>query len=404
MASSTTVAALVAHLTLNSGQFRRGMHEAAAATKKGTMSMQSAWATLRAGVKVALAYLSARAIYSATVGMFQLADGIQAVAREIGASVEGLQELQFAASTNGSSVEALDKALRQLNMRMGQAMLNAASEGGKALTALGLDINQLAQQPIDQTFRQVAAALAEIPDPSLRARLAMQLFSEAGLEMLRVIDNGRLDAAAERLKEIGGAMTAEDIDRMRAANDAMTELQTAFRNLGGQLAAALGPSTTAFLGMLSEGVGWLAEQLRALRASLVDFGIVMEARVQAFRTLMTTFDADAAQREFDLRVALGRAAAAAADSAGPSKEAPPPFVVPEGGFEAAEKISEAIRDSVPDLAGAMEKGSREAISAIINARRETPELAEAKKQTSLLEEIRRAVEGGRLPDVAAVPI
>lgn len=120
------------------------------------------------------------------------AENMKEAAEKTGMSAEGYQKLSYAASMTGSSMGAVDVALRTLQVGI--------SEGDKELSKLGLNLAELARSSPDEQFRKVAEAIAKIPSQADRTRAAMQAFGRSGQELLPMIDGLRtLSDEAERL-------------------------------------------------------------------------------------------------------------------------------------------------------------------------------------------------------------
>lgn len=116
-----------------------------------------------------------------------------------GMSVENLSKLAFAAQMTGTDIESLEVGVKRM-----QKAIVAASQGNKqaadALGELGLSAEKLMGLSPDEQFAMIGEGLAAIPDPTLKAATALQLFGRSGTMLLPMLEKlGTYSKAAENL-------------------------------------------------------------------------------------------------------------------------------------------------------------------------------------------------------------
>jgi hypothetical protein len=105
----------------------------------------------------------------------QAADRLERLADTTGISVEALQDLEYAATQSGNTLDQVTNAITQMQRRLGSGDDGAVG----ALGRLGLSFETIRSLTPDEQFMAIAAAIAEIEDPLLRADVGSQLFGRS---------------------------------------------------------------------------------------------------------------------------------------------------------------------------------------------------------------------------------
>jgi hypothetical protein len=158
-------------------------------------------------------------------------------------SVEALQTYGAVADEAGIGSEEFAKALRRLTVEVGKAEVDAESSVFKDL---GLDIEKLKAQKPEDTFLQVADALANISNDAERAAAANEVFGKGGITLLPLINGGAdaLKRAADEAGRIGGVLTQDQVKNVEAMNDAFSQVGKALGGIINQVTASLSPALT----------------------------------------------------------------------------------------------------------------------------------------------------------------
>ena len=250
------IATLVAKLTMNSSEFRKGIDDA-----RGDLSNLSKSVDM---VKGAVAgFLTFQAIKGAfdwvKDGVAQL-DDLGAEAERIGVSAQGLKELQYAAELSDTSAEDLNAALLKMNKILG----DATEEGKKTAAAiserLGKSMIEIERQGPEETFLQVADAISQIENPMQRAAAVTDIFGKSGQGLITTLNRGRdgINELRAEARAFYGTDLNQLVDRAGQADDAMKRFDAAVEGLkftfAADLAGPLADSFTDLAGVLRDVV------------------------------------------------------------------------------------------------------------------------------------------------------
>jgi hypothetical protein len=169
------------------------------------------------GPTIAAAF-SVGAIANFARGVGEFAGKMEDLSAETGIGTERLQELNYAASGAGLSIEDITGGITQLSKRLAGGDDSAT----RAVERLGLSIHALENQSPDEAFIDISKAVAGIENPMERTRTAMELFGRSGSRMLRLMTDdveGLLDGA----KRSGAVIDAELIKKADQFDDAWTQ-------------------------------------------------------------------------------------------------------------------------------------------------------------------------------------
>jgi len=198
---------------------------------------------------------------------------ILAASQKTGVWIEAIQELAFAASQAGSSLEGLTSGLKFL-----QRNLAAGAAGGHAAIALfksiGLSVDELQRLKPEQQLSRVADAIAAIDDPARRTSAAVRLLGRAGTELIPLLAGGSAGLAALRAqaRSLGQVLDSETIRSAEAVGDAFDIVSGAIRATITAVGAALEPVLTPLaesFGRISATVQeWVGRNHQAIQSVL----------------------------------------------------------------------------------------------------------------------------------------
>jgi hypothetical protein len=205
---------------------------------------------------VGMAIKAAQGFFDELIGKTtEYAGGVKRMATITGMATDSVQELQYAASASGVSVDALQGAMNHLA--------------------------RLGVRDVHGTMLQLADQLAAMPNNGRRAALAMQYFGKGGADLLPMLVKGRkgLEDLGAEGREMGNVMSGP------ALQDAL-ELRMGLRRLKeteeGLSRTIAGPAIRALLGLLKPMQLWI----RANREFIKDkVDIAVRALTGAFRAL-----------------------------------------------------------------------------------------------------------------------
>jgi hypothetical protein len=214
--------------------------------------LKGAFGAVAAGAAAAAAAVAA--VGTAVINMAATNDEIAKMAATLGTTAEELQIVTGALGLGGVGAEQAAQAIRDLNLRLGDAELRGGA-AGEALDRLGLSAQQLEALPLAERFALIADRLQGIESQSLRARTAADLMGEAGVRLLSAFQDG-----GEGIRRAAGAIERAGIVSNEAAaeSEALTDQVSLLRaSLGRLMADALEPLVapmTTFIEQINDSV------------------------------------------------------------------------------------------------------------------------------------------------------
>ncbi|MGE5008637.1 hypothetical protein AB8886_19270 [Yersinia enterocolitica] len=195
---------------------------------------------LLAGMGAAIAG-SAAGIAGWVTSVSKSIDPLIQFGRETGIAVETIQTLGYAASVNGSSVDALQSSLGEMTKRVGEFVSTGEGEAKDVASRLGLQFKGLNGEvkSSDVIFRELADKLhgmsqAEkfsVLDKMGIDRSMVQLLSKTGDEI----------EALQKKSEALGVVTQDQADQFAAYNESLTTLGKGFDGIKFQVAIGFVP-------------------------------------------------------------------------------------------------------------------------------------------------------------------
>ncbi|MBN8997834.1 MAG: hypothetical protein J0H54_00175, partial [Rhizobiales bacterium] len=144
-------------------------------------------------------------------------------------TTDALQELHFAATQGGASIEDFDKSLLYFVKQLGQASAGAG-DLYKVLQANGIALRDANGniRPVVDILKDYADLLGRAGSEQERAALSAMAFGRAGADMANVFRNGSSDigAAADELHRLNGVIDAATLQRIADIDDRFDALAT----------------------------------------------------------------------------------------------------------------------------------------------------------------------------------
>ena len=231
-------------------------------------------------------------------GQLDAIDSISKLSDELAISTEALVGYQHQAALTGTSNTTLNKGLQRLVRRLGEAR-QGYGEGRKALEALGLEAETVANMGVENAFETVVEQIRQMPTATERAAAAYALFGRQGQELMNFILGGAegMRKAREEAEQLGIAFSRLDGAKVEAANDALHRAGQLMTGLLRQAAIQLAPyieavGTAIFeWGTSGEGAGqkvvrWVGHAVKAA-GLLVDVWNVLAGAAKTFGMTVT---------------------------------------------------------------------------------------------------------------------
>ena len=174
-------------------------------------------------------------------------DYLLTMSERTGITVKDLSLLKFAAEQSDTNLSSVVTSVKHLS----KAMLDAQEPGSKQSAIF--DAISVSTKNADGTLRpmkdvllDIADRFKEIPDPTLKSAIAMEVFGKNGTEILGFLNQGGV--GLEKLMQKGEALGAswDKLSAQQASDfrDSLNELETASKSLGKELGQGLIPMFT----------------------------------------------------------------------------------------------------------------------------------------------------------------
>ena len=147
-------------------------------------------------------------------------------------STRDLLSWQYAAEQAGLTGDNIADIFKDINDKVGDAVLNKSGEAAQALDTLGLSAQKLAQQSPDKQLMAISEALQKIPTQAGKTNILESLGNDLS-KMLPLFDNNneKLKQFIQLSKDFGVAPPQEDIDNLVKVNQFFQDIETSARAL-----------------------------------------------------------------------------------------------------------------------------------------------------------------------------
>lgn len=226
----------------------------------------AAWAQGLATIGTGLSAFSGSMLGGLLASVKQFADmgsELNDMSAATGVSAETLSALGYAAKQTGVDLGALHAGLR--GMAKFTAQVAAGNKSAiKILDQLGIHAGAFMSARPEQRLAMLADGLMKIPDPGLRAALAMKTLGKSGEALLPMLAGGSagLNAFIERARELGIVITDEEAQKADALGDAWDDLLAVFGAIAFRTGAALADTMQAIIETVIVGAKAIGEFVR----------------------------------------------------------------------------------------------------------------------------------------------
>ncbi|MHB5253741.1 phage tail tape measure protein, partial [Klebsiella pneumoniae] len=161
-------------------------------------------------------------------------------AKSLKMSTQDLLSWQYAAEQAGLTGDNIADIFKDINDKVGDAVLNKSGEAAQALDTLGLSAQKLAQQSPDKQLLAISSALQKIPTQAGKTNILESLGNDLS-KMLPLFDNNneKLKQFLQLSKDFGVAPPQEDIDNLVKVNQFFQDIETSARGLKMEIASGL---------------------------------------------------------------------------------------------------------------------------------------------------------------------
>lgn len=161
-------------------------------------------------------------------------------AKSLKMSTQDLLSWQYASEQAGLTGDNIADIFKDINDKVGDAVLNKSGEAAQALDTLGLSAQKLAQQSPDKQLLAISSALQKIPTQAGKTNILESLGNDLS-KMLPLFDNNneKLKQFLQLSKDFGVAPPQEDIDNLVKVNQFFQDIETSARGLKMEIASGL---------------------------------------------------------------------------------------------------------------------------------------------------------------------
>lgn len=195
---------------------------------------------LLAGLGAAIAG-SAAGVAGWVTSISQSIDPLVQFSRETGVAIETVQTLGYAASVNGSSVDALQASLGEMTKRVGEFVSTGEGEAKDVAERLGLQFKDMNGQVknSDVIFRELADKLHGMSQAEKFSVLDKMGIDRSMVQLLSM--TGEEISSLQNKAEALGVVTQDQADQFAAYNDSLTTLGKGFDGIKFQVAVGFVP-------------------------------------------------------------------------------------------------------------------------------------------------------------------
>ncbi|MGR7241253.1 phage tail tape measure protein [Klebsiella aerogenes] len=228
------------------GGFVQGMDKAERASQKWREQVKKDAKEVGASILAIGAAAATAAVGVGVAGLAIVKNTAQQVteadrwAKSLKMSTQDLLSWQYAAEQAGLTGDNIADIFKDINDKVGDAVLNKSGEAAQALDTLGLSAEKLAQQSPDKQLLAISSALQKIPTQAGKTNLLESLGNDLS-KMLPLFDNNneKLKQFLQLSKDFGVAPPQEDIDNLVKVNQFFQDIETSARGLKMEIASGL---------------------------------------------------------------------------------------------------------------------------------------------------------------------
>ncbi|MGK1898492.1 phage tail tape measure protein [Klebsiella pneumoniae] len=228
------------------GGFVQGMDKAERASQKWSAQVKKDAKEVGASIVAIGAAAATAAVGIGAAGLAVVKNTAQQVteadrwAKSLKMSTQDLLAWQYAAEQGGLTGDNIADIFKDINDKVGDAVLNKSGEAAQALDTLGLSAEKLSQQSPDKQLLAISSALQKIPSQAGKTNILESLGNDLS-KMLPLFDNNneKLKQFIQLSKDFGIAPPQEDIDNLVKVNQFFQDIETSARGLKMEIASGL---------------------------------------------------------------------------------------------------------------------------------------------------------------------
>ncbi|EMH4032902.1 phage tail tape measure protein%2C lambda family [Klebsiella oxytoca] len=243
--ASKSLGTLTIDLIAKVGGFTSGMDKAERASDKWRKKVESDIKSAGSAISgmAALAVTSAAAITAVGVSLLKTSSAqiteTDRWAKSLGTSTQVLLEWKYAAQQAGIEGDNIADIFKDLNDKIGDAVLNKSGEAADALDTLGLSAKKLQELSPEKQLVAIVDAMKGM-NTAQKTNILESLGNDLS-RMLPLFDNGneKLNKFIQQARDFGVAPPQEDIDKLLKVNEVFQEIEGSWEGFKNKMAAGL---------------------------------------------------------------------------------------------------------------------------------------------------------------------
>ncbi|HBR4098181.1 TPA: phage tail tape measure protein [Klebsiella pneumoniae] len=244
--AAKSLGTLTIDLIARTGGFVQGMDKAERSSQKWRDNVKKDAAAVGASLAAVGTAAAAAAIGVGAAGIALVKNTSEQItetdrwAKSLKMSTQDLLSWQFAAEKAGLTGDNIADIFKDINDKVGDAVLNKSGEAAQALDTLGLSAEKLAQQSPDKQLLAISSALQKIPSQAGKTNILESLGNDLS-KMLPLFDNNneKLKQFIQLSKDFGVAPPQEDIDNLVKVNQFFQDIESSAQGLKIEIASGL---------------------------------------------------------------------------------------------------------------------------------------------------------------------
>lgn len=207
------------------------------------------------------------------------------LAERLGMSIEGVQELSYAADVTGASVEDMRVSLQHLSFGMTQAAKTGKGPLIDGLNKLKISFSSFQKEKPEDRIATLAGAFSKLPPGVDKTALSIEMFGRKGTTLLPLLNKGAAGVAELRKEfvDLGAETSAEDAEKLEEMEIQQKKLKYMWGGIKDEVVMSLLPVLQEVLKSFFDWAkanreliaGTLKGAIEAVVAALKIFGTVM---------------------------------------------------------------------------------------------------------------------------------
>lgn len=212
----------------------------------GAAGAAMAAVTAAAGIMVGAIVEAGDAFLDAATSAAEYGDNVDKMSQKAGFSAEAWQEWDAVLQHSGSSASSLIPIMKTLSVQ--------AEKNNEAFQALGITEEEVATLSQEDLFARVIEGLQGMEEGTERTYIASQLLGRGATELGALLNTSAEDTQAmkDRLHELGGVMSDEDVAAAAQFEDSLQDMTTGFDALQRNLVSGFLPAMSQVMDGVSD--------------------------------------------------------------------------------------------------------------------------------------------------------